>query len=82
MSVDGDFDHRLAMNIWAGPNLAPAPEDMARMTRYTLNVHAPEVMKAVTGFDPNGAGLSGVDPTGTRIELNPAYEASSKGEPL
>lgn len=73
MGAGDGFSHRLAMNTWAGPNLKPAPDDMARLLRYTLLAHDPAVIKAAQGLQPGGTGLTGIDPAGTEITLVPAY---------
>lgn len=71
MGAGGTTTHRLAMNIWAGPHLQPAPSDMARLVRYALHIHDPAIIKHAKGLQPTGTGLIGRDPTGTEISLIP-----------
>lgn len=74
MNMGGGTFHRLGMNIWAGQNLSPAPDHMARLTRYALHVHDPAVMEdAEALLTPSGPELTGLDPSGTEISLIPAY---------
>lgn len=76
MGVKGGFAHRLAMNIWAGPNMPAAPDDMARMVRYELRVHDAEMMDSIQGLQAEGDNLTGIDPMGVQIALTPDYHIS------
>ncbi|MCY0096738.1 VOC family protein [Hoeflea ulvae] len=71
MGAGAAYTHRLAMNVWAGPNLAPAPANMARLVRYALHVHDPAVIADIRTLLPAASGLTGRDPTGTEITLIP-----------
>ncbi|MEJ8474218.1 VOC family protein [Roseibium algae] len=73
MGAGAAYTHRLAMNIWAGPNLKPAPANMARLTGYALHVHDAAVMENAQGLTPSENGLSGTDPTGVAISLARAF---------
>lgn len=72
MGAGGSFSHRLAMNIWSGRNLSPAPEDMARLMRYTLHIHDPDILTQADSLQMSDTGRVGTDPTGTQIHLIPA----------
>lgn len=72
MGAGANYTHRLAMNIWAGPGLQPAPADMARLTRYELYVHDTALLADIDGLQPSGTSLTGRDPTGTELLLIPA----------
>lgn len=69
MGAGAAYTHRVAMNTWAGPNLYPAPGDMARLTHYTLHAHDPAVLANAQGLQPSENGLIGIDPTGTKMSL-------------
>lgn len=68
MGAGVENTHRLAMNIWAGPNHPPAPDDMARLTRYELIAHDDEIL-AKTPLQQDGDVWRGIDPTGVEIAL-------------
>lgn len=73
MGAGASYTHRLAMNIWAGPNLNPAPADMARLTHYTLYAEDPVVLESAQVLQATELGLKGQDPTGTDMSLVPAF---------
>ena len=83
MGAGSAYTHRVAMNTWSGPNLEPAPTNMARLLRYALKVNDPQLMQYVItanpqsgsahGLQPSEAGLTGLDPTGTEVSLIPAF---------
>ena len=73
MGAGAAYTHRIAMNIWAGPNLKPAPSNMARLLRYELHAHDPAVIANAKGLLPSDVGLTGIDPTGTEVSLIPAF---------
>ena len=73
MSAGGKSAHRLAMNIWQGQGLSPAPSDMARMVRYALWAHTPDVFDNAQGLTETTDGLAGRDPSGIDIVLRRAY---------
>lgn len=60
--------HRLAMNIWAGPDHPTTPEDMARLIRYELILHDDEVLKS-TPLQQDGDDWHGIDPVGVNVSL-------------
>lgn len=64
--------HRLAMNTWGGPNLLPTPNNMAGLIHYVLYAHG--VMTNVRGLQTSDNGLTGRDPTGTKISLIPMHK--------
>lgn len=69
MGAGAAYTHRLAMNVWAGPNLSPAPENMARMTHYVVHIHDPATLANAPGLQPSDTGLTGIDPTGTQLSI-------------
>lgn len=73
MGAGGGSSHRLAMNIWSGPNSQPAPPQMAGLTRYTVFIHHPEVIATIQNLRPTETGFTGTDPTGTQINLVATY---------
>lgn len=66
------YTHRIAINTWAGPNLNPAPSDMARLLTYTLVANDPELIINNEVLQAGKHGLTGVDPTETPLTLIPA----------
>ncbi|MFK8080090.1 MAG: VOC family protein [Granulosicoccus sp.] len=73
MGAGGAYTHRLAMNIWAGSNLSPAPADMARLIRYELHVNDPVVLVNAHGLQATETGFAGHDPAGIEVSLNFNY---------
>lgn len=73
MGAGGGFSHRLAMNIWSGTNAPLAPDDMAGLLRYDVQVHDPAVMENAQGLRRVEPGLTGTDPSGVEITLSPAF---------
>ena len=71
MGVGAPNTHRLAMNIWAGPNHPPAPQDMARLVRYELIVHDPNLLKHAR-LPQVGDDFQRQDPTGVTVTLRSA----------
>lgn len=69
MGAGADYTHRVAMNIWAGPNLTPTPNTMARLSHYTLISNDPTTIKNTAELTPYENGLRGVDPTGVNFTL-------------
>ncbi|TNJ43309.1 VOC family protein [Phaeobacter sp. B1627] len=64
MSAGIPGTHRLAMNVWAGQNRPPAPDDMARLIGYEICAHDPSALEHAPltrdqdrwhGRDPAGA---------------------------
>lgn len=70
--------HRLAMNIWAGPNLSPAPKDMARLVHYELIALDMSVPESVPTLKKDGEFLRGKDPSGVDFKIRSSQ--SSKGD--
>jgi len=60
--------HRLAMNTWAGPNHAPAPDDMARLIGYELIALDDEVL-AKSPLQKDGDDWQGIDPAGVKVSM-------------
>lgn len=52
MGAGAAYTHRLAMNVWAGPGIAPPRPDSARLLTMTLRGGAPQSLT-----DPTGATL-------------------------
>lgn len=73
MGAGGAYTHRIAMNTWNGRNLSPAPDDMARLTRYELHVNDPAVTISAPGLKPSTNGMTGRDPCGIDVALNFNY---------
>lgn len=73
MGAGASYTHRLAMNIWAGKNLSPAPAGMARLICYELHVHDASVLKDAHGLQPTETGFTGLDPAGIDVSLNFKY---------
>ncbi|MFK7891324.1 MAG: hypothetical protein AB8B63_10955 [Granulosicoccus sp.] len=61
------------MNLWAGPNLNPAPSGMGRLTHYTLHAEDPVVLESAQGLQATELGLKGHDPTSTDMSLVPGF---------
>lgn len=68
MGAGAPNTHRLAMNIWAGPNLPPTPNDMARLIRYELIAHDP-VLLTQSKLHHDQDVLRGCDPAGVDLTL-------------
>jgi catechol 2,3-dioxygenase len=69
MGAGAPNTHRLAMNIWAGPNSPPMPQDMAGLVRYELFTNT-EII-ASPHLHQDGDVLRGTDPTGVQVTLRP-----------
>ncbi|PRY74392.1 catechol 2,3-dioxygenase [Yoonia maritima] len=59
--------HRLAMNIWAGPNRPPRPQNMAGLVHYELISNVDVV--ASSHLRQDGDVFRGTDPTGVNVTL-------------
>lgn len=70
MGAGATNTHRLAMNIWAGPNNPPAPQDMAGLVHYELFTHGKTI--ASPHLHQDGDALRGTDPAGVSVSLRPA----------
>ena len=70
MGAGAPNTHRLAMNIWAGPNRPPMPQNMAGLVHYELFTHGDAVVSPHLQQDGNA--LRGTDPAGVAVTLRPA----------
>lgn len=71
MGAGAPNTHRLAMNIWAGPNLPPAPADMSRLLGYELFAHDAALLTNSPLENDQGT-LRGRDPMGVDFTLRAA----------
>lgn len=71
MGAGAPNTHRLAMNIWAGPNRPAAPDNMARLLSYELIAHDDRLLENEL-LQRNAGSLRGNDPTGTPVTLRSA----------
>jgi catechol 2,3-dioxygenase len=78
LHAGGAFKHRIALNVFQGPDAPPAPVDMAGMDRYTIRYDTAERLLEVTarlrhagaiGETHEGAGAQVHDPAGDAINL-------------
>lgn len=70
MSAGAPNTHRLAMNIWAGPNNPPMPQNMAGLVHYELFTH--DEIVASPHLQQDGDVLRGTDPAGVAVTLRPS----------
>ncbi len=70
MGAGAPNTHRLAMNIWAGPNHPPMPKNMAGLVHYELFTHGE--ITASPHLHQDGDVLRGTDPTGVAVTLRTA----------
>ncbi|EDQ31969.1 putative ring-cleavage extradiol dioxygenase [Hoeflea phototrophica DFL-43] len=70
MGAGAPNTHRLAMNIWAGPNNPPMPQGMAGLVHYELITHSEIV--ASPHLRQDGDALRGTDPAGVAVTLRSA----------
>lgn len=63
--------HRLAMNVWAGKNNPPTPDDMAGLIGYELMAHDITNL-AAPHLQQDGDTLKGIDPTGVHVNIRQA----------
>lgn len=70
MGAGAPNTHRLAMNIWAGPNRLPMPQDMAGLVHYELIAHG----AAATSphLRREGDVQCGTDPAGVAVTVRPS----------
>ncbi len=68
MNAGAPNTHRLAMNIWAGPNRPPAPDDMARLVRYELITHDASFLENAP-LSQTGNVWHGLDPAGVDMTV-------------
>lgn len=72
MGAGASYTHRLAMNIWAGPGVRPAPATSARLLSYRLETTDARTFAAARSqlTEIPGAGvLTGTDPAGITLTL-------------
>lgn len=67
MGAGAPNTHRLAMNIWAGPNRPPKPQNMAGLMHYELISHGE--VAASKHLRQDGDILRGTDPAGVAVTL-------------
>ncbi|MFK7764882.1 MAG: VOC family protein [Roseobacter sp.] len=67
MGAGAPNTHRLAMNIWAGPNRPPKPQNMAGLVHYELITHGDSA--ASDHLRQDGDILRGTDPAGVAVTL-------------
>ncbi|MCC8934161.1 VOC family protein [Rhizobium ipomoeae] len=67
MGAGAPNTHRLAMNIWAGPNTPPMPRDMAGLVHYELFTHDETIASPHLREDRDA--LRGIDPSGVKVTL-------------
>ena len=70
MGAGAPNTHRLAMNIWAGPNRPPMPQDMAGLVHYELFTHCEDV--ASPHLQQDGDIFRGTDPAGVAVTVRAA----------
>jgi catechol 2,3-dioxygenase len=72
MGAGGQYTHRLALNLWAGKNVGPAPASSARILSYTLHTTDTETFEKARSQlveDPRTGDLTGTDPAGIAVRL-------------
>lgn len=68
MGAGAENTHRLAMNIWSGPNRPPAPKSMAGLTHYELLTHDQAVLDN-QGLERAGDTARGRDPMNIEFSI-------------
>ena len=72
MGAGAPYTHRLAMNIWAGPGVRPAPTASARLMSYELDTSDVVTFAAARARlteIPGADVLTGTDPAGVTLNL-------------
>lgn len=72
MGAGAPYTHRLAMNLWAGSGVRPAPRNSARLLSYRLEAADADIFasaKVQLAQDPATGVLSGTDPAGVNLTL-------------
>ncbi|MFK7874804.1 MAG: VOC family protein [Paracoccaceae bacterium] len=69
MNAGAPNTHRLAMNIWAGPQNPPRPQNMAGLVHYELLTHGKPA--ASPHLQKDGDVFCGTDPAGVKVTLHP-----------
>lgn len=83
MGTGASYTHRLAVNIWAGQGVTPAPETSARLLSYTLATPDEAAFAAAREQlteGPLAGELTGTDPAGVELRLRLSASQSRKGE--
>ena len=75
LGAGGAFNHRIAVNTWAGVGAPQSPEGTARMRNFTITLDSKERLNEVLEQLPHipvegASGYSVEDPAGNRILLN------------
>lgn len=81
MGTGAPYTHRLAMNLWAGPGVRPAPATSSRLLSYRLETGDSATFSAARGQlteDPATGALTGIDPAGVTLTLALSATASRK----
>jgi catechol 2,3-dioxygenase len=72
MGTGAPYTHRLAMNIWAGHGVRPAPNASARLLSYRLETTDTDTFAAARAHlaaDPATGALTATDPAGVTLML-------------
>ena len=72
MGAGGRYTHRLAVNIWAGRGVRPAPAGTARLLSYDLSTPDADCFAAARSRateTPSATVLAGTDPAGVAVTL-------------
>ena len=83
MGAGAPYTHRLAVNIWAGHGVRPAPTHSARLLSYELSTPDAECFSAARSRateTPSATVLTGTDPAGVTVTLRHDPEPSSQKE--
>lgn len=83
MGAGAPYTHRLAMNIWAGQGVRPAPASSARLLSYELSTPDADCFAAARSRateNPVTRVLTGTDPAGVALRLRHDPRLSSHKE--
>lgn len=72
LATGGVYTHRLAVNIWAGSGVTPAPATSAKLLGYSLYTTDDTIFTAARSRlaeDARTGELVGIDPTGATLRL-------------
>lgn len=78
MGTGSYYTHRLAMNLWAGTDILPAPSETARILSYELVINDREIFDGARYSlvrNPETDILTGSDPAGVSLTLR--FQSSS-----
>lgn len=81
MGTGAPYTHRLAMNIWAGHGVRPAPTASARLLSYRLEAADAATFTAARARlteIPGSDVLTGIDPAGVTLTLAPRASEQQK----